>query len=416
MDLNKNLEKYADLLVRIGLNLHEGDNLTIRLSEYALPLARLIARKAYQAGVGDIQLVFNDDAITLSRFLEARDESFETYPEYQVDFAEKLFLDNHHVLNLHAPNPDLLKPADPARIAQWQKVAGMANKRLMKYTMQNKVKWCVAAVACPAWADAAFPGMPEQDAVQKLWDNIFMTTRVDQADPIAAWEAHDQQLKAHRNFLNKARFDRVHYKGPGTDLMVGLVKDHIWEGGSGFSAAGDRFFANIPTEEVFSMPDADRVEGTLRATMPLSLRGQIVDDFHFTFKDGKVVDVDAGVGKQILADLLKMDEGATRLGEIALVADNSPISNTGILFKNTLFDENASCHFALGAAYSENLEGAAERSEEENRKLGMNDSVIHVDFMVGSKEVTVTGIKADGSETVLLKDGEWMRTTTKSES
>jgi len=352
--------------------------------------------------------MFTDDSITLDRFLEAPAESFETYPEYLVDFAENLFLDNHHVLNLHAPNPDLLKPADPARIAQWQKVAGMASKRTMKYTMQNKVKWCVVAVACPAWAEAAFPGMPEEEAMQKLWENIFLATRIDQEDPLAAWEEHDSRLKAYRKFLNDARFDRVHYKGPGTDLMVGLVKDHIWEGGSGFSEAGDRFFPNIPTEEVFSMPDADRVDGTLRATMPLSVRGQLVDDFHFTFKDGKVVDYDAGVGKQILDDLLKTDEGATHLGEIALVADNSPISNTGVLFKSTLFDENASCHFALGAAYSENLEGETERSEEENRKLGMNDSVIHVDFMVGGKNVTVTGIKADGTEIVLLQDGEWM--------
>ena len=408
MDTNTNLEKYADLIVRTGLNLHPGDNLAIRLSEHSLPLVRLVAKKAYQAGVADIQLMFNDDSITLDRFLEAPAESFETYPEYLVDFVENLFLDNHHVLSMVAPNPDLLKPADPARIAQWQKVAGMASKRTMKYTMQNKVKWCVMAVACPAWAEAAFPGMPEEEAMQKLWDNIFMATRIDQEDPVAAWEEHDNRLKAHRKFLNEARFDRVHYKGPGTDLMVGLVKDHIWEGGSGFSEAGDRFFANIPTEEVFSMPDADRVDGTLRATMPLSVRGQLVDDFHFTFKDGKVVDYDAGVGKQILDDLLKTDEGATHLGEIALVADNSPISNTGILFKNTLFDENASCHFALGAAYSENLEGASERSEEENRKLGMNDSVIHVDFMVGSKDVTVTGIKANGTEIVLLQDGEWM--------
>jgi len=408
MDLNKNLEKYADLLVRIGLNLHAGDNLTIRLSEDSLPLARLVAKKAYKAGVGDIQLMFNDDSITLDRFLEAPAESFETFPEYLVDFMEKLFLDNHHVLSMVAPNPDLLKPADPARIAQWQKVAGMASKRTMKYTMQNKVKWCVAAVACPTWAEAAFPGLPEDEAMEKLWENIFMATRVDQDDPVAAWEEHDIKLKEHRDFLNEARFDRVHYKGPGTDLMVGMVKDHFWEGGSGFSVAGDRFFANIPTEEVFSMPDADRVDGTLRATMPLSVRGQLVDGFHFTFKDGKVVDYDAEVGKQILDDLLATDEGAKHLGEIALVADNSPISNTGVLFKSTLFDENASCHFALGAAYSENLPGSDERSEEENRKLGMNDSVIHVDFMVGSKDVTVTGIKADGTEIVLLQDGEWM--------
>ncbi|MEA4931175.1 MAG: aminopeptidase [Anaerolineaceae bacterium] len=407
MNLTNNLEKYADLIVRIGLNLHKGDNLIIRLTEDALPLARLVAKKAYKAGVGDIQLTFTDDSITLDRFLDAPEESFNSYPEYLVDFMENLLLDNHHVLSLVAPNPDLLKPVDPTRIARWQKVAGMAGKRTMKYTMQNKVKWCVTAVACPAWAKAAFPELSEEEAMRELWKNIFFATRVDQDDPVAAWEEHDTRLKAHQDFLNEARFDRVHYEGPGTDLMVGLAKDHIWVGGSGYSEAGDRFFANIPTEEVFSMPDADRVDGVLRATMPLSVRGQLVDGFHFTFKDGKVVDYDAAVGKQILDDLLATDEGAKHLGEIALVADNSPISNTGVLFKNTLFDENASCHFALGAAYSENLEGSTERSDEENRKLGMNDSVIHVDFMVGSKEVTVTGIKVDGSEVVLLKDGEW---------
>lgn len=407
MDINHNLEKYADLIVNIGLGLHKGDKLSIRMSEDSLPLARLVAKKAYQNGVSDVRLDFSDDTITLDRYLEASDEAFETFPEYLVDFNENLFKDNYNVVNLFAPNPDLLKPADPARIAQWQKVAGKASKRIQHYTMQNKVKWCIAAVACPAWAEAAFPDLTLEEGMKKLWENILMATRVDQPDPIAAWEEHDLRLKAHRKFLNDARFDRIHYKGPGTDLMVGLVKNHVWEGGSGFSQKGDRFFPNIPTEEVFSMPDADRVDGTLRATMPLSVRGQIVDKFHFTFKDGMVVDHDAEVGKQILDDLLDMDEGAKRLGEIALVADNSPISNTGILFKNTLFDENASCHFALGAAYSENLKGASGRSEEENRKLGMNNSLIHVDFMVGAKDVTVTGIKEDGTEIVLLKDGDW---------
>lgn len=407
MDLNKNLEKYADLIVNIGLNLHAGDKLAIRMSEHSLPLARLVAKKAYQKGVSEIDLDFSDDAITLDRYLYAPDEAFETLPEYRIDFLENRFKDNYNVLSLAAPNPDLLKPADPAKIAQWQKVAGKAGKRTMQYTMQNRVKWCIAAVACPAWAAAAFPQLAPEEAMLKLWKNIFLATRIDQDDPIQAWEDHDQALKKHEAFLNEARFDRIHYKGPGTDLVVGMVKNHVWKGGSGFSQKGDRFFPNMPTEEVFSMPDADRVDGILRATMPLSVRGQIVDDFHFTFKDGKVIDYDANVGKQILDDLIAMDEGAKRLGEIALVAANSPISNTGVLFKNTLFDENASCHFALGAAYSENLVGATSRSEEENRKLGMNNSLIHVDFMVGSKDVTVTGIKEDGTEIVLLKDGDW---------
>lgn len=408
MDLDKNLEKYADLLVSVGLNLKSGDNLAIRMTEDCLPLVRHIAKKAYQRGVKDIRLEFGDDSITLDRFLYGSDDAIGYYPDYVVDYMEKLFQDHHHVLSLVAPDPDLLKPVDPARIARWQKVAGMAAKRIQHYTMENEVKWCVAGVACPAWAKAAFPQLPAEEALAKLWENIFMATRVDQEDPVKAWWEHDAALKRRQDFLNNARFEKLHYHGPGTNLEVYLVPNHIWVGGSGFSKDGDVFMANIPTEEIFCMPHADKVNGTLRARMPLSVRGQIVDKFHFTFKDGQVVDFGAEVGQQILADLLEMDEGAKRLGEAALVAHNSPISNTGILFKNTLFDENASCHFALGAAYSENLEGSTERSNEENRKLGMNDSMIHVDFMVGGPDVTVTGIKSDGSDIVLLKDGEWL--------
>lgn len=407
MDLTTSLEKYADLITRVGLNLHSGDKLSIRLTEDGLPLARLISRKAYQLGVLDVRLEFNDDTMTLDRYLFAQDAAFETFPDYLVTYLDHVFQDNYSVLSLTSPNPDLLKSADPQRIAKWQKVLGNANKSLQHYTMQNEVKWCVIGAACPAWAKAAFPGLPEQEALEKLWQNIFLATRVDQADPVEAWKTHDQALKHRKTFLNEARFEKIHYAGPGTDLDVHLVKNHIWEGGSAVSQKGDVFFPNIPTEEVFSMPDADHVDGTLRATMPLSVRGQVIDDFHFTFKDGKVVDFDAGQGKQILADLLEMDEGAKHLGEIALVAANSPISNTGVLFKSTLFDENASCHFALGAAYSENLVGATERSQEENRQLGMNSSLIHVDFMVGGKDVTVSGVKPDGNQVVLLQDGEW---------
>ena len=407
MNLTNNLEKYADLIVRIGLNLHKGDNLIIRLTEDALPLARLVAKKAYKAGVGDIQLTFTDDSITLDRFLDAPEESFNNYPEYLVDFMENLLLDNHHVLSLVAPNPDLLKPVDPTRIARWQKVAGMAGKRTMKYTMQNKVKWCVTAVACPAWAKAAFPELSEEEAMRELWKNIFFATRVDQDDPVAAWEEHDTRLKAHQDFLNEARFDRVHYEGPGTDLMVGLAKDHIWVGGSGYSEAGDRFFANIPTEEVFSMPDADRVDGVLRATMPLSVRGQLVDGFHFTFKDGKVVDYDAAVGKQILDDLLATDEGAKHLGEIALVADNSPISNTGVLFKNTLFDENASCHLALGKAYPTCIRGGEDMDSVTLAQHGVNDSLLHEDFMIGTRDLAIVGTTKDGQQVQVFKNGNF---------
>jgi aminopeptidase len=407
MDQNNMLEKYADVIVNIGLNIKAGDKLAIRLTEEALPLARLVVRKAYEKGALNVRLDFMDDQMTLDRYLYGSDAVFGYLPDYEVTYREAIFKDGYNVLNLETPNPELLKSADPKRIAGWQKLSGMKWKPIIHFTMQNEVKWCVAGVAGKAWAAAAFPELPGEQAMAKLWEYIFMAERIDQPDPVEAWKEHDARLKAHKTFLNHARFSKLHYQGPGTDLLVGLPKNHNWEGGSAISQSGEVFFPNIPTEEVFSMPDADHVDGTLAATMPLSVRGQIVDKFGFTFKDGKVGDYYAQVGKPILDDLLTTDEGSKRLGEVALVAANSPIANTGILFKSTLFDENASCHFALGAAYSENLVGATERSEEENRRLGMNNSVIHVDFMVGSKDVTVTGIQEDGTEIILLKNGDW---------
>lgn len=407
MNLQKNLEKYADLILRTGLNLKPGDKFFISVSEETLPLARIINKKAYEMGVIDIIFDFDDDTLTLDRYLHAPEAAFECVPKFRIDYLEARLKEGYNMLAMRSSNPELLKSVDPQRINQWQRVMGLAGKRLQKYTMTNRVKWCVTAVAGKAWAKAVFPKLSEEEGIAKLWENIFKACRIDQKDPGKAWEEHNKQLKEHKSFMNKACFSAIHYEGPGTNLMVGLPEKHIWDGGSCLSKGGDMFFPNIPTEEIFSMPHADKVDGTLAATMPLAVRGQIVDKFHFTFKDGQVVDYDAKVGKPILDGLLAMDDGAKRLGEIALVAHHSPISDTGILFKNTLFDENASCHFALGMAYSETLKGANRRSEEENRKLGMNNSLIHVDFMVGSEKVTVTGIKKDGSKVVLLKDGDW---------
>ena len=407
MSIEKNLEKYAELIVVTGLNIHPGDNIALRFSVDGLELARKIAKKAYQRGAKNVELFFNDDEMTLDRYLYASDDAFVDVPAYKVEYTEALYKDNTHVLNLHAPNPDLLKAADPKRIADWSKIVSLANKPVQKYTMQNLVKWTIAAVPSDAWVEAVFPELPLEEGREKLWQSVFDATRVSEEDPIKAWEAHEKALKAHETYLNDANFEKLYFHGPGTDLEVFLVEGHHWMGGSSIHAGGDQFFPNIPTEEVFTMPHADKVNGTLKATMPLSVRGQLVTDFHFTFEHGKVVDFDANEGKQILEDLLNTDEGARHLGEVALVAHNSPISNTGILFKNTLFDENASCHFALGASYAENLDGSRDRTTEENRALGSNDSLIHVDFMVGSADVTVTGVKHDGTEVVLLKDGEW---------
>lgn len=277
----------------------------------------------------------------------------------------------------------------------------------MKYTMENRVKWTVAAHPTPAWAKTVFPDLSEDEALKKLWEKVFDATRVSMPEPVKAWQEHDAALKKHQNFLNEMQFEKLLYKGPGTDLEVYLVEGHLWVGGSGKCERGETFMANIPTEEVFSMPHAFKVNGTVKATKPLAARGKIIDGFYFTFKDGKVIDFDAKEGKETLQALLDSDEGARRLGEVALVADNSPISNTGILFKNTLFDENASCHFAIGNAYSENIKNGAFLSDEEAKKSGMNNSIIHVDFMVGGPELSVIGVKKDGSKIELLKNGNW---------
>ena len=408
MNLQENLKKYAALLVKVGLNVQPGDNILLRLDEHSLPLAREIARQAYQLGAHYIHPVFGDDELSLARFFHAPEAAMDEFPGILTDFSIAAYEHNFHVLSLVAPNPELLKAVEPSRISRWQKASSKAGLPAMKYTMENRVKWLVAAVPSPAWAEAVFPNLPLPEATEKLWENIFQATRVAEPDPIAAWEAHEAQLVRHEAFLNEQRFEKLIYQGPGTDLVVYLPEGHIWVGGSAQIPRGDRFMPNIPTEEVFSMPHAWRVDGELSATKPLCTRGRIIDGMRFTFKDGEVVDFDATEGREILSDLLDTDPGARRLGEVALVGDDSPISNTGLLFKNTLFDENASCHFALGNAYSENIQRGSELSDDEKRELGMNQSMTHVDFMVGGPELSVTGVKADGTEVPILVKGNWV--------
>lgn len=409
MNLQENLIKYARLLLKVGLGIKEGDNLILRLDENGLPLARELSRQAYTMGVHNVHLAFGDDEITLARFQNAPEAAFDSYPAFMADFSEGAYNNNYHLLALNAPNPELLKEVDPKRISRWQKTSAKATEHLMKYTMENRVKWCVAALPSPAWARSVFPDLDDDAAMEKLWGYIFQATRVDQEDPVAAWEEHQQSLVKRQNFLNAQQFDRLLYKAPGTDLVVHLPKGHLWIGGaSTMQGRGDTFMPNIPTEEIFSMPHAYKVDGTLASTKTLSTRGRLIEGMTFVFKDGKVVDFDATQGKDIMQDLLDTDEGARRLGEVALVSDDSPISKTGLLFKNTLYDENASCHFALGKAYGENHERGNEMTAEEKKEAGMNESMIHVDFMVGGPELSVIGVKQDGTKVAILEQGNWV--------
>jgi aminopeptidase len=405
---SKELEKYADLAVNVGINLKPQEGLIIGGNVSGLPLARAIMKKAYAAGAKHVEFMLGDDEMVLARYENAKDYVFEHYPEWKVNMLVAMYEDNYHHLFISAPNPELLKDIPGDTVAKDQKTASMAMAPAMKYRMTGRTKWSIVAVPSPDWALSVFPEMDVEEATDALWQKIFDATRVSENDPVEAWKIHDMNLKKYKNYLNEKQFDKIVLKAPGTDLEIFLADEHYWMGGSKESLGGDDFVANIPTEEVFTTPHRLKVNGTLKATKPLSLNGKLVDDFGFTFKDGKVVDFYAGKGKEVLERLMDNDEGARYLGEIALVQDDSPISNTGILFNNTLFDENASVHLALGRAYAYAMQNGSDLTQEELEAKGANFSLIHVDFMVGGPEMEITAFEKDGRMVKLFESGNWV--------
>ncbi|EAC9635311.1 aminopeptidase, partial [Listeria monocytogenes] len=289
----------------------------------------------------------------------------------------------------------------------FQAASGKAMMKLRQATQANKVSWTVVAAAGQDWAQKVFPDASPEEAQDKLWDQIFKTTRIYEEDPVAAWKKHDETLQVKAEELNKEQFSALHYTAPGTDLIIGLPKNHLWEGAGSYNTRNEKFMANMPTEEVFTAPDNRRIDGYISSTKPLSYAGTIISGMKFTFKDGKVVDFSAEQGEEVLGKLLAIDEGAKSLGEVALVPDPSPISQSGIIFFNTLFDENASNHLALGSAYAFSLQGGTEMSEEELAAAGLNRSQTHVDFMVGSDQMSIDGIKEDGTTVPVFRNGDW---------
>lgn len=401
------LEKYAALAVNVGINVKPMEGLIINTNESGLPLAREVMKKAYAAGAKHVEFMMNDDAMTLARYGNAKDYVFENYPQWKVDLLVKLYEDNYHHLYIIAPDPELLKNVPSEIVAIDQKTASAALSPATRYRMTGQTKWCIVAVPSEAWAKSVYPEMSEESAIEALWEKIFDATRVSTADPVEAWKQHDINLKKYKNYLNDKQFEKLVFKAPGTELEIHLADGHYWMGGSKNSHAGDAFVANIPTEEVFTTPHRYKVNGTVRSTKPLSHNGKIVDDFGFTFKDGRVVDYYAAKGKDVLDSMLANDEGAKYLGEVALVQNDSPISNTGILFNNTLFDENASIHLALGRAYAYAMQNGSNVSQEELEERGANSSLIHVDFMIGGPEMEVTAYEKDGKTVQLFTKGNW---------
>ncbi|MBB5323325.1 aminopeptidase [Anoxybacillus tepidamans] len=401
------LDKYAALTVHMGVNIQEGQTLVVNAPLDAAILVRKIAKQAYEAGAKHVYVEWNDEVLTYIKYKHAPDEAFSEYPMWRAQGMEQLTQEGAAFLSIYSPNPDLLKDIDPKRIATFSKTSSQALKNYRSALMADQNCWSIISVPTPAWAKKIFPHLSEQEAIDKLWDVIFAVTRVHEDDPIGAWEVHNKRLAKMVKYLNNKQYRQLVYKAPGTNLTIELVDNHVWHGGAAVSQSGIRFNPNIPTEEVFTMPHKDGVNGTVRNTKPLNYGGNLIDGFTLTFQDGKVVDFTAETGYETLKHLLETDEGARRLGEVALVPHRSPISESNLIFYNTLFDENAACHLALGKAYPTNIRDGASMSKEELATYGVNDSLIHADFMIGSNELNIDGITKDGTREPIFRNGNW---------
>jgi aminopeptidase len=414
MDQDRMLSLYGDLAVRIALNLQPGQRLLIigplangGASLEAAPLVRCIAESAYKAGAQFVETLWGDEALQLSRFTYAPRDSFDQFSSWFPDALNEHVHAGHAVLSIYANDPDLLKDQPPELVGAVQKAVSRAVRPFREHVSKNGTNWSVVAAASRGWAARVFPDLPPALQVDTLWDAIAKLVRLDRPDPVAAWEDHLAALAARRDFLNERRYGALKYRGPGTDLTLGLAPGHQWVSGRSTSQQGIPFAPNLPTEEVFTMPHKDRVDGTVRSTKPLSYGGTLIEEFTMTFEAGRVIRADARRGQTVLTQLLETDPGAARLGEVALVPHNSPVAQSGLLFYNTLFDENAASHVALGSAYKFTLANGEGMNDEQFEQAGGNRSATHVDFMIGSQQLDVDGVLPDGTVEPLMRNGDW---------
>ena len=401
------LDRLAEVSIRVGLNLQEGQDLIITGPVEALPLIRRISAEAYKNGAGVVSTILSDDELQLTRYQHATDESLDRAPDWMFKAMGEAYNDNTARLAISAANPLLLAEQDPARVARAGKAMSLAAKPAMTPITNFETNWNIVSYPGLAWAKQVFPDKENDEAVAALAQAIFSISRVDNDDPIAAWKEHQQTLTERQNWMNEQNFHSLHYTSPGTDLMLGLADGHAWKGGASTSRNGITCTPNIPTEEVFTTPHADRVNGIVRASKPLVYRGTLIDGIEVRFEEGKIVEAKADIGEEVFLKLLDTDEGARRLGEVALVPHSSPISSSGLLFYNTLYDENASCHIALGQCYSKCFKDEISNNPDAVTSSGGNSSNIHVDWMIGSDELNIDGIKHNGDRIPVMRNGEW---------
>lgn len=402
------LDKLAEVAVRVGLNLQEGQDLVVTAPVEALPLVRRITAAAYRAGAGLVTPILSDSGIALARFENANDASFDKAADWLYAGMAEAYKKNAARLAIVGEDPMLLAEQDPEKVARAGKANSIAYKPALEKIANFDINWTIVSYPTAAWAGRVFPDLPEAQAVEKLATALFSASRVLNDDPVANWTGHNAALRERTKWLNDQRFDALHFKGPGTDLVVGLAEDHEWHGGASTATNGVTCNPNIPTEEVFTTPHSARVDGVVRSTKPLSHQGSLIDGIEVRFEAGKIVEAKATKGEAVLLKLLDTDEGARRLGEVALVPHSSPISQSGVLFYNTLYDENAACHIALGQCYSKCFLNGGDLSAEEIAARGGNSSMIHVDWMIGGGEMDIDGILQDGTRVPVFRAGEWV--------
>lgn len=413
-DFEKKLDLFAELIVKIGINIQPGQKLVVNGKNFtrgvpleAAPLMRRVVHHAYKAGARYVDVIWDDPELTIERLAYAPKDSFEEFPTWRTRAMEEYLKAGNALMTVYANDPDRYAAYDADTLNVLQHTMEKHLQPAMEQLMLNTFNWCLIAIPVPGWATKLFPNLGTEEAVDKLWETIFTLCRLDQKDPVKAWEDHIHNLHSRGRFLTERKYRALKYTGPGTDFTIGLPEGHIWESARITSTRGVPYVANLPTEEVFSMPHKDRADGTVTATLPLIHAGTIIEDFSLTFKDGRAVDFKAKKGAESLKGLLDTDEGARHLGEVALVPDSSPISQSRMMFYNTLFDENAACHIALGRAYRSTMKGGEQMTAEEFAAAGGNDSLVHEDFMIGSGKLDIDGLTKGGKAEPIMRNGEW---------
>ncbi|MCU7677000.1 aminopeptidase [Bacillus thuringiensis] len=407
MTFEEKLQAYAELTVKIGVNIQPGQYLLVNTSVDALDFARIIVKEAYKAGAGRVHANFSDEEMERAYFDYASDEEFNRFPEWIVKMNDELIERKGALLMIDATDPDKFTGISSDRLATYQKVAGAALRNNRNAVMKDSIAWSMVAVPSPKWASKVFPGLATEDQVPALWEAIFKAVRIGDGSAIEKWREHVTNLESRAVLLNDKKYMKLHYTAPGTDLTIALAPQHKWVTGGGKTPDDTIFMANMPTEEVYTLPMKQGVNGYVSNTKPLVYQGNIIDGFKLTFEEGKIVKAEAQVGHDLLQELINVDEGSCYLGEVALVPHESPISASGILYFNTLFDENASNHLAIGKAYPTCLEDGRDLENDQLETLGANISITHEDFMIGSSEMDIDGILPDGTVEPIFRKGSW---------